>query len=239
MTKAVFREDGLALADCVLSTRDFRSLCREVAHGEYRWVHAQKWDKAWQLWDGHPLRGESVYFDPNRVFGWKGATYPTSTSLDLLIEEVRLMSAACPDIAGVEGIDWIALYLSPWLYPVGSALSLHQDAERYAGSFTFFAHPQWNVHWGGELLVSPAPTASTAKSAQSMPELAIHGGSEPWTSDNANCGDDDPGVAICVSPKPNRLVLIGPDRPHRVARVDENAGTRVRSSIAGFFLRPR
>jgi hypothetical protein len=39
-----------------------------------------------------------------------------------------------------------------------------------------------------------------------------------------------------VSPLPSRLVLIGPNRPHRIARVDPNAGARVRSSIAGFFL---
>jgi hypothetical protein len=33
------------------------------------------------------------------------------------------------------------------------------------------------------------------------------------------------------------LVLIGEDRPHRVTRVDQNAGAHVRASIAGFFLR--
>ncbi len=44
-------------------------------------------------------------------------------------------------------------------------------------------------------------------------------------------------VALAIAPSPNRLVLLGEDRPHRVARVDQNAGAHVRVSIAGFFLR--
>jgi hypothetical protein len=241
MNSAALREDGLVVIDDVLPAVDFKSLCQEVAHGDYRWVHAQKWDKAWRLWDGYPLRGEPVYFDPNRVFGWKGGTYPTSTSVDSLIDAVRRMSATCPDIVGVEGLDWIALYLSPWLYPVGSALSLHQDAQRYSGSFTFFAHSRWSTHWGGELLVSRTPTATTApiKTAQvAASQLIIRGDDEPWMSEDANDSAHDSGIATSVLPKPNRLVLIGPDRPHRVTRVDQNAGAHVRASIAGFFLRP-
>jgi hypothetical protein len=242
MSDEVLREEGLVVVDGALPAAEFRSLCREVAHGEYRGVHAQKWDKAWRLWDGHPLRGDSVYFDPNRVFGWKGPTYPTSTSVDSLVDAVRRTAASCPDITGAEGTDWIALYLSPWLYPVGSALSLHQDGERYSGSFTFFVHSRWSVHWGGDLLVSRAPSAATV-SAGALPvptfKPIVHRLDEPWMSEDSNeRTDDDSGIAICVSPRPNRLVLIGPDRPHRVARVDQNAGARVRASIAGFFLRP-
>jgi hypothetical protein len=60
---------------------------------------------------------------------------------------------------------------------------------------------------------------------------------DPWMSDDAADEGDSQGIATCVSPRPNRLVLIGPDRPHRIARVDQNAGAHVRASIAGFFLR--
>jgi 2OG-Fe(II) oxygenase superfamily len=233
MSQVAHREHGLLVTDCALPEPGFEALCREVAHGDYRFVHTQKWDKAFRLWDGHPLRGESVYYDPQRVFGWKGATYPTSTSVDLLVDEVRQMSREYPDIVGVEGADWVALYLSPWLYPVGSALTLHRDAERYSGSFTFFAHSRWSVHWGGELLVSPGVTAAQAMQTQS----GAHDTDEPWMSEDGYDAADDNGIAICVSPKPNRLVLLGADRPHRVTRVDQNAGMRVRASIAGFFLR--
>lgn len=235
MSQRVLREPGLMVADNVLPAATFESLCREVAEGQYRWVHAQKWDKAWRLWDGHPLRGESVYYDPNRLFGWKGAIYPTSTPLDLLIDAVRQASAACRDITGTEGADWVALYLSPWLYPVGSALSLHQDGDAYSGSFTFFAHARWSVHWGGELLVSRVSSGTATQNVRAGDWVREH----PWIAADGADDDHDPGIATCITPQPNRLVLIGPDRPHRVVRVDQNAGAHARASIAGFFLRPR
>ena len=235
MSCIVHREPGLLVVDDLLPTAGFRQVCREVAHGDYRSVHAQKWDKAWRLWDGQPLRGESVYFDPRGAFGWTGATYPTRTFVDALVDAVRLAAAASPDIAGTEGADWIALHLSPWLYPVGSALALHQDAGRYSGAFAYFAHARWHPHWGGDLLVSPpVPPGTPPVDAPRAPDGTDD---EPWISEDAPAEPGDPGIATCVSPGPNRLVLLGADRPHRIARVDPNAGAHVRASIAGFFLR--
>jgi 2OG-Fe(II) oxygenase superfamily len=210
MTAVTLRSQGLLVVDDVLTPSAFQSLEQEIECGTYRWVHSEKWDKAWKLWDGHPLRGRPVYFDPTNAFDSNGIKYPTSSCVDTLIDAIRSNAAACPDVAGVEGLDWVAIYLAPWLYPVGSALSLHRDAKSYAGSFAFFAHAHWGSDWGGELIVSGLAD-----------------------------GTDDTGIATCVTPRPNRLVLLGPDRPHRIARVDQNAGTHVRTSIAGFFMRPR
>jgi len=221
MSRITHRDEGILVVDEVLPARALRLLRDEVAAGDYRHVHAQGWDKAWRLWDGHPLRGESVYFDPDKRFGWKGAVYPTASAVDDLIDQVRAATTECPDIAGVEGVDWVALYLAPWIYPVGSALAQHRDGGRYSGSFAYFAHARWGTHWGGELLVS-----------RPSPDLA---GPIDWMSDEPD--DPGPGLATCISPRPNRLVLLGPDRPHRIARVDSSAGTHVRTSIAGFFLR--
>jgi hypothetical protein len=233
MSTPVLRQDGLAVVDGVLAEPGLRRLRRYVSTVDYRGVHSQKWDRVWRLWDGAPQRGQSVYFDPDRVFGWKGATYPTSTAVDGLIDEVRQMAASHPDICGVEGIDWLGLYLCPWLYPPGSALSLHQDAVTYSGSFTFFVHSRWSVHWGGELLVYPAASAWPA-APRDAPGLSAD---EPWMSDDADGDVDGSGIATAISPRPNRLVLIGDARPHRIARVDALAGGHVRASISGFFLR--
>ena len=66
-------------------------------------------------------------------------------------------------------------------------------------------------------------------------------GETAWLADDGEddgSEGDDPGIAISIVPKPNRLVLLGPNRPHRIHRVDTNAGTHARASIAGFFLRP-
>ncbi|MGR4866301.1 hypothetical protein [Caulobacter sp. LARHSG274] len=152
----------------------------------------------------------------------------------LWIDAVRTLSALYPDAVGAEGLDWKGLYLCPWLYPVGSALSLHQDSARYSGSFAFFAHVRWQAHWGGELMVYPPLATGGIKSPPLTPGLV---GEPAWMSDE---GQDEAlltDIAAAVAPRPNRLALIGEHRPHRIARVDVNAGAHLRVSLAGFFLR--
>lgn len=238
MNTTILRQDGLVVTDSILAAPSLVALRRYVSISEYRSVHSQKWDKAWRLWDGNPHRGQSVYFDPGRAFNWRGATYPTLTAVDDLIDEVRRTAAEHPDVCGVEGVDWIGLYLCVWLYPAGSALSLHQDTHQYSGSFTFFVHSRWGAQWGGELMVYPAmnewPVAKSASSTDALPMFAID---EPWMSDDGEGIMDGVGIATAISPRPNRLVLIGADRPHRISRVDSVAGAHTRVSLSGFFLR--
>jgi hypothetical protein len=212
--KAVLTGRDLVVVDDLLDPRAFAAVGRELEYGHYGSVHARGWDKAWRLGDGAPLRGVPVYYDPGGTCRGPGVRYPTSSVIDEFIDAVRELTERHRDVVGSEGVDWAALFLSPWLYPVGSALSLHRDGGGYSGAFTFFAHPHWDVHWGGELLLLDGdPTAEQ--------EL------DPAGSD----------LATCVFPRPNRLVLLGPDRPHMITRVDVNAGDRVRTSLAGFFLR--
>ena len=224
------------MVDDLLPPATFASLIHDIGRGEYRSVHARGWDKAWRLWDGSPLRGEPVYFDPTGAFRRDGARYPTHSAVDPFFEAVQELTARYPEIAGTEGNDWVAAFLSPWLYPAGSSLSLHCDGGDYSGAFTFFAHPEWRMHWGGELFVlqdnglayAHEPLASAATAGQ------------PWLSEADRIDDGAAlGIATCIFPRPNRLVLIAPDRPHMIRRVDPNAGTHVRTSLAGFFLRPR
>jgi hypothetical protein len=223
MRRTVLAEPGLLVVDNLLPPHALDEIRFEMSKGDYRSVHLPAWRKVWRLWDGEPLRGAAVVYDPQSLYTREARRYPTFTSVDLLIDEIRRAAADHPDTVGVEGRDWKAVYLAPWLYPVGSALSRHVDGARYSGAFTWFAHPRWGVHWGGELVVEPPDDGQTI-----APEL------EPWMlDDGTDCGS---GIGTMVSPLPNRLALIGPNRPHRIARVDPNAGARVRSSIAGFFL---
>ena len=232
---AVLSEEELLVADDVLSEGVLRMLCRETARGDFRLAHSQKWDKAWRVWDGYPLRGESVYFDPRNAFGRKQDTSSRATNMIPLIEAIRTVAAETPGVAGAEGRDWIALYLCPWLYPVGSSLSQHVDAGRYSGSFTYFVHSRWNTHWGGDLVVSRA--LHKANASRNAGLEVSRNWEEIWASEEGEEPTDVTGIATCISPRPNRLVLIGPNRPHRIIRVDQNAGARARASIAGFFLR--
>lgn len=231
MSTVGLRQQGLLVADQLLGKDALVALRHHVAQGEFRSVHGQMWDRVWRLWDGHPQRGASVHYDPEAAFESKGARYPTGTPMDRLIDAVRTQASLHTDIVGIEGIDWTGIYLCPWLYPVGSALSLHQDAARYTGSFTFFLHARWRLHWGGELLVY------TPQLSHAFDDLPSPGHEHPWLSDD---GPDEAmvaDIATAISPVPNRLVLLGDDMPHRVARVDSNAGAHVRVSVAGFFLR--
>ncbi|MDQ3935771.1 MAG: hypothetical protein M3340_14200 [Actinomycetota bacterium] len=213
---------GILVVDEVLPPDAFAALSADVSHADYRSVHSRRWDRAWRLWDGSPLRGASVWFDPEGRRPGESPHYPTGTAVDRLFESIRELAGAHPGIAGSEGSDWVAMFLAPWLYPVGSALSLHHDAGTYSGAFTFFTHARWRIHWGGELMVfdaAPAEPQSARVSEEDEPEPPS-------------------GIATCVFPRPNRLALLGPDRPHMIRRVDTNAGAHVRASLAGFFLRP-
>jgi hypothetical protein len=58
-------------------------------------------------------------------------------------------------LIGRGGADWRRLSAAPWVYPPGSGLSLHQDGVLYTGAFTFFAHREWRIHWGGQPEASP------------------------------------------------------------------------------------
>lgn len=223
MSDLIFQENGLALIDNLLNPEDMKAIRLRIGQVPYYSVHEDQWHKVWRLWDGNPHRGSLTYFDPGNVFNWKGALYPTNTPMDVLINALREVSSVLPGIVGREGIDWFGISLCPWIYPVGSALSEHWDSERYTGAFAYYVHERWGRHWGGDLVVSIA-----------RPETPLNVEIESWLAEDGDEGNGE--IGINVPSRPNRLALIGSSRPHRVTRVDENAGTHVRLSIAGFFL---
>ena len=222
--KVILAQPDVLVVDDLLDRQAFDGVRQQLARGRYDSVHARGWDKAWRLGDGAPLRGLPVHYDPTAAHDRRGARYPTATAVDDFIDAVRGLTADHPGVVGSEGVDWAAIFLSPWLYPVGSALSLHRDGGGYSGAFTYFAHPRWGIHWGGELLLLDDQPGG----AEHPPQ-----GTTGWMVED----EVDSLLATCVFPRPNRLVLVGPRRPHLITRVDVNAGDHVRTSLAGFFLR--
>lgn len=110
-------------------------------------------------------------------------------------------------------------------YPANSGLRIHNDAYMF-GSFTHYNHIDWHPDWGGELLVYDSEIGN------------VH----PMLSEAAF---DNTGIsslisklppAIAISPKPNRLVLMGSARLHKIARISARAGDNIRSSVQGFLL---
>jgi hypothetical protein len=117
----------------------------------------------------------------------------------------------------------------PWIYPAG--LSLHHDgAPKLAGSYTYFVHNHWNLHWGGQLLILDPRTIHAPPLPPSAPRRST------WIVDDVeNDRVWDPALALCIFPKPNRIVFIREGVQHLVTRVDSAAGQNARLSIAGFF----
>ncbi|MEM6531725.1 MAG: 2OG-Fe(II) oxygenase [Myxococcota bacterium] len=179
---------------------------------------------AWKLEDGHPLAGPEFH-SPPRKDGYPSpeGTYPTETGIDPFIERlVEIQDSLSPWI----GDDWFRLSGRPYIYPTGSALTWHRDDhEFYSGAFIYYAHPEWNAQWGGELLIADMTD---------LEELPVM----PFRFDNRDYSEMlmERGVGRYVMPKPNRLIVLG-DSAHAVTPVTRAAGRHVRASLAGFFLR--
>ena len=206
------------------------ALLQHVNDSPFSLVNGTTWNKVWRLDDGFPVKGPAAFLRlGRRPRGDDRPHYPTGTPIDLFIEA---MQEVLPDVEGLLGPSrkaWNSMSVVPYVYPAGSCLSMHHDGMRYAGSYTYFLHREWNFHWGGYLLVLDPATSLE------RPELY-----RPWLSDEVeNRIVSEPGLATCILPKPNRLVFLAPDAIHMVSRVDAKAGNRPRISLTGFFSRPR
>jgi hypothetical protein len=111
------------------------------------------------------------------------------------------------------------------------SLTISQDGVLYSGAFTFFAHPEWRLHWGGYLVLLDPRTRSV--------DIANGELSPPFLGDSEeSLRAFDPGFALAVLPKPNRIVFLSSTALHLMTRVDANAGQAARISVAGFFHKP-
>lgn len=204
---------------------------------------------AWKLDDGAPLGGRELVL-PRGTWSQKGAhartraparrtarsnadTAPGSPSPTSPI--ARLLGRIAEEeeaLASLLDGAWDRLVGRPWVYPRGSGLSWHvDDSQLYAGAFVYYAHPTWNAHWGGELLIGELGSSGEGL-GEPLPVMGYRFETESYSERLLEVG----GGAF-VMPKPNRLVLIA-GAPHMVARVSDAAGHNVRASVAGFFLRP-
>lgn len=190
---------------------------------------------AWKLDDGVPLGGEAAVIE--RGAGAAGPALaegefdPDAPALDALLEAVLAQLHAAPEL--VEGLideGWDRVSGRPYVYPRGTGLSWHvDDHELYAGAFIYYAHPRWDVHWGGELLLAELPAD---EALDELPIMAYRFATEAYSAALL-----ERGCGRFIMPKPNRLVLLG-GAPHMVAPVRAAAGQQVRASVSGFFLRP-
>jgi hypothetical protein len=185
---------------------------------------------AWKLDDGVPLGGHELTTDDRdpkaRHDPARPQRYPSQTPIDRVVH--ALLSR--PELhEGLVADSWARLSARAYVYPHGTGLSWHvDDHELYAGAFIYYAHPHWNAHWGGELLI--AELGEPEPDEDDLPIMGYRFETEAYSERLL-----DMGCGSFVMPKPNRLVLLA-GAPHMVAPVSPAAGHNVRASVAGFFL---
>ncbi len=243
--RAVTKTEQFQVYDDVFAPDQFQALWRYVQLETYSSVHAPSWNKVWRILDGTPLGGCQVASGPlKEADAGKTSLYPTRSSLDLLFALLLERAPEFADVVGTRDRDWSVVTAKPFLYPIGSGLSWHNDSA-YSGSYIFYAHPTWNCQWGGELLVAhpscrdqqPAgPEVSVVEWEDGLPKSVKKvpiGQHLDNAAQNAVLGE--PGIGQFILPKPNRPVLLRGGHSHKINPVSPSAGDRVRCSIAGFF----
>ncbi len=104
---------------------------------------------AWKLDDGVPLGGNEA------VVARTDASVGDGRAAGSMHAVIAAMLASPEFYHDLVGEDWDRVSARPYVYPQGTGLSWHvDDSELYAGAFIYYAHPHWNAHWGGELLVA-------------------------------------------------------------------------------------
>jgi hypothetical protein len=194
---------------------------------------------------GHLLAEESAVLRGPTV-GWGhafDAEYPTETVVDELMKGVVDCEDLIAPIVGKRGPDWAVFSATPSIHVAGQGEAWHRDADNRAGSWVYYAHAEWNVEWGGELLLShekdiPPEYGVYLHRLRPMADLP-----EPpaWRShlDNQDASQllMSGGIGSFVFPKPNRLVVVKSGTPYAIAKTRPSAGRHVRASFGGFFLR--
>ena len=204
----------------------------------FKYVHAQKWVKAFRLTDGQPLWGP-VYLSDAYEPDMQSKIYPSGQGIDLIIEAVKKLVPSCVDLIGEQYKDWAYFFARPYLYPANTGLSWHRDNENHAcGAFTYYAHPTWNPQWGGEFLLAPYETRNVC-----YPKSALYNTESRYLGSALDNSFEqqvllEHSVGTYIVPKPNRLIIMTSGIIHSIKKVDPAAGDHVRATIQGFFQDP-
>jgi hypothetical protein len=231
-----FANRQATVIDGVLSPDAARELLVLTNGLAFQSVHHDEWRKAWRLHDGTPLRGPTTWYGKDSPEPLPPYWFPTGTPVDSLLGRLLDLTGAAGHLVGREGREWDRIAMVPWIYPVDAGLSVHADGGAYSGAFTYFLHTDWQLAWGGILILldptTPSKPEATASDRSGLME-------PPWLTDEASSRVLNPGHGIAVLPKPNRLVIMAPECQHMITRVDRAAGQNARLSYAGFFVAPR
>ena len=223
-----FQCTQFAVFDDVLRPDESADLRRFIEFASFKPVNPGVPYSPWHITDGQPLKGSSAVLTaeqtgsvvaPDPPTG--GAMYPTGTPLDHVLGTLAALSPGLERWIGVPGTDWVVCTATPWVYPAGSGLSWHSDGAGYPGAYIYYAHPEWDVHWGGELMIADAPSRLTYPSSDSLPAFTAEERTA-YRFDKREMNEHllRSGLARVVMAKPSRLVVLQGGNPHKISRVD-------------------
>lgn len=236
--KKVLQTDTCLIIDNFLSKEDHQFVWTYIQEEKHKAVHTDQWVKAFRLSDGIPMWGPpclSDKYEPDT----RHEIYPTGKGIDIIIKALKAIQLDLIPLIGKQGEDWAYFFARSYLYPRGAGLSWHRDnANNVTGAFVYYAHPKWDVNWGGEFLISDASTKDVVYDTQTT-----YSGEQKFLGSHLDTSTEnkalmEKGFGLYVQPKPNRLVILTSGVIHTIKRVDENAGDNVRSTIQGFFQDP-
>lgn len=236
--KKALQTDTCLVIDDFLSEEEKGLVWAYIQEEKYKPVHSDQWVKAFRLSDGIPMWGPpylSDKYDADR----KNDVYPVNKGIDIIFKSLKAVQSEFIPLIGKQGDDWAYFFARSYLYPRGTGLSWHRDnANNVTGAFVYYAHPKWDVNWGGEFLISDSSTKNIVYDTQ-----RTYSGDDRFLGSHLDTSSEnkilmEKGFGLYVQPKPNRLAVLTSGVVHTIKRVDENAGDNVRSTIQGFFQDP-
>ncbi len=210
---------------------------------KYSSVFTHQWKGGWRLDDGNVMQSVCNFWGDFPIGQVK---YPTGLGVDLLMNALLNGPKEIYKLIGKPERDWAAMTATAMLYPRGAGLYWHQDSPSWTGSWTYYAHPEWNIQWGGHLFLADLEKPLSSEygvylSKRKDSQMAAQTFSSGSHLDNTDANQVllDRGLGTYVMSKPNRLAVIKAGTPHQVTKVDTSAGDHLRASISGFFLKPK
>lgn len=235
----VYQDQNFCIIDDFLDDKLKTLVWNYVQTEEFRHVRDPKWDKAFRLQDGNPLRGPA-YLSHKNPLDEKRPTYPTRKGIDIVFKNIIENMDKISKWVGSQDKDWAFFFARAYIYEMNQGLSWHRDNNYNAtGAFVYYAHPYWEYQWGGELLIDPNIDRSVENPTIELYEEGIKRGGSHLDTTHENKLLGNKAFGHFIQPKPNRLVILKSGIYHTIKKVDPSAGDNVRAIIQGFFLHPK
>jgi|FreactcultureFD7_1027221.scaffolds.fasta_scaffold03088_2 hypothetical protein len=221
--KLSVNESNVAIVDGVFEDQQFKDFHSYFNKLDFNYASNTGWQKVWRITDGQILGSHAV----------NHSQVPTNTPFDWIDQTVYLLAKQhFEHIVGKEGEDWVDIIHRPYIYPVGTKISWHDDFA-YSGACIFYCHTEWSPYWGGELFV--AKTSNPEECERLAKEKSKDSLNNIITREYVNPILNEYGMGFYFSPLPNRMAFTSGKVWHAINRVDQSAGDAVRCSIVSFF----